>query len=209
MRKFARVAGLIGMALGLVMASAPAAQAASVLTVEFTGDATLGCGLGYPGITGGTPGVTTSTQTAPYPHVLTHITGGATSCPFAVTPQTSTCAAEEVSPKKTPPVNAGLCTISANGTVEGYCGLSAGHGTATIITPWNTFDVDFYFTGVGGTLELTGLITKRSTGQTGKFTATVEAVPPTPVTTPAGGSCLSGSASVFRLTGGGIGEMTP
>jgi hypothetical protein len=209
MRKFARVAGLIGMALGLVMAGAPAAQAASVLEVEFTAEINLGCGLGSPVLTGSTPGVTTTTETSPYVHVLTRVTGGRNNCSFTVGAGTQVCLAEEESLKKTPPVNAGQCTIQGSGVVEGFCGLSAGHGSATIVTPWNTFDVDFYFTGVGGTLELTGLITKRSTGQTGKFTATVEAIPPTPVLTPAGGTCTAGTASIFTVVGAGVGEMTP
>lgn len=190
MRRLARAVGLLGMALGLVLTSVPAAHAAASLTVTFTDQASLtGCdGLGAPG-TG------TTDPTNPLAEL----------CTFTIDALGQTCAYSEESIKNGKVPTAGLCSFTATGTVKGYCGLSKGEGTATInlLGTGQTYTVEFLFVGTGGTLTVTGTATKHTGGQTGPFEAVVEAAPPTPLLTPEGGSCTNSTATIFTIVGEG------
>jgi hypothetical protein len=202
MRRIARAVSLVAVALGLVMTNVPAAEALSLADITFVGDAELTqcSGLNYPPPVGTGPDLaTTSTTVITAPHPMVLLTGGK-SCNFNA--DSDVCVGAEVSAKKLPPAGAGLCVLTANGSVNGYCGLSSGHGSGLITLGSQSFHFTFYFFATGGTLYVSGLITKHTTGQTGKIVAVVEALPPTPATTPEGGSCLT-LATVFNLNGVG------
>jgi hypothetical protein len=64
-----------------------------------------------------------------------------------------------------------------------------------------TFDLDWYWTDIDGSTTWSGLMTKRTTGQSGKFGGSSQTTPPNAVTTPTGGSCLTGTATTFLSVG--------
>jgi hypothetical protein len=208
MRAVRRIWILVLLAVGLVTSSTPAAEAFTLGCVAFTGPAVLtACGgLGYP-TTGnsGTPVIPPpiSIETAPYPHGL--VVWGGESCGLALS--SSACAGVEMTTKKPVPLGAGLCSLTGSGSVSGFCGLASGHVTIIIVHGVQTYAVDVYFSIVDGTIVITGLITKTTTGQTGKFSALGEATGPAETVTPGGGSCLASTATFFTLAGYGEGLM--
>lgn len=96
------------------------------------------------------------------------------------------------------------CSIVANGTVNGWCGLSQAQGVATVTFGGQTYTVVFHFTGIGGTLIVDGHVRKNNIpNHTSLVVGVVEAVP-LPGTT--GGptitnSCSSGTAVTFQIAG--------
>lgn len=176
MRRWLRRVVLPLSVVALFATAAPAAHAASTLTATVTGAFTLSAcaGLGLPPL---------DIEVCAY------------------TSTASTCVAAEASTKKIAVLNAGACSISTTGTVTGTCLLMTGTGTGTLTLGSQTFRLEFVLTGVSGTAVFTGTMTKLTTGQRGPMAAVGDYVFPTALTTPAGGSCVSGTAAFFTWVG--------
>jgi hypothetical protein len=129
---------------------------------------------------------------------------------------TATCAyvGQNVTKLGKTPTDAGMCVITATGTVTGYCGLLTGTGTGTAIGPIGlgiTQAIDFALTltGVGTTVVVSGAATKPP--HTGNLRAVIEVLgdsdpPPPPLTLP--DSCLFGTADSFTTVGTAVLKLT-
>lgn len=213
--------------LALLGVATPPAHAATAAAVSFTGTAVLSTPIGYPCVSGGLPTLSTLLP-------LPSISPGSSKCsPFTWGPpsrvplplptypwlqlpnaatftfSTSTCLMVVAHITKPAPtgttVHTPSCTLSATGIVLGFCGLSQGHGTATITDPLGfTYSVGFHWTGIGGNLVIDGQVTKFSNPtQRGTFLGLAHAIGPEPITVP-GQSCLNKTARTFTVAGGGV-----
>lgn len=165
-----------------MFASATPAQAASHSSALFTGNATTSP-LGYP---------CTPPGSVPGPN-CPPLGGG----PFGgFTFQSTACLGYKInilSPKTTT-ASGPSCSITAAGTLQGYCGLASGSGTATLTyfgLGTYTLVANFVLQSVGGTVLLTG-----TASNNGIFEAVVEAIP-----NPTSGSCLAGTQNEFIIVG--------
>lgn len=168
-----RIALLGFLVLGALFLVPTSAQAAENGTINFTGTATVGS----PGLTYPPPG-TTSPSSGP-------------TLPFSFASSTCDGASEG---KKGPQADTS-CSITATGTVTGFCGLSNGTANGTITFAGQSISFSVSWTSPpsgGGTLILMGSADKG--GQTGTVKGEVTAVP-------TGGSCLAGGATGFTIAG--------
>lgn len=211
MRKLARIGVLVVAVAGLLGTSTPPASAAESLTVVFTGTTTIGTtpdGLAFPCVNAGTVsladcpviGTPISVQNLPTGHnFLTFIRPvfhGGDSAGFNFT--STTCAAADVATVGAHTLGAGTCSMAANGTVHGYCGLGEGFLVGGLAVSSNSLlptvghATRFYqfvgrFVTVGAVSVFRGSITNTTSGETGEFTV-VLAIAPT------AGSCLDNSS---------------
>jgi hypothetical protein len=107
------------------------------------------------------------------------------------------------------PVQAGLCSFTASGTIGtnglggpfatgAFCGGSGGTLTGALIDPaGQTVNFSGTFTTVASLVVFVGSATKGA--QSGPIVSVADAIPPNPVL--GGGSCLDGNATAFTVVG--------
>ncbi len=184
--RLARVGLILAAVLGIAATNIPSANATTVAAVVFVGNATVTPGLGYPC----TPAPSNCPPTVTVnPGPPPSVTIGGTSGGFTF--NSLVCVGVKVDiakPKGTGP-HGPLCSITASGSITGYCGLSQGSGSGVIgfapVAP-KTVTFNFHFTSVGGTLVITGTTTGAKAG--GTIVSVVQAIPN--ITT--GQSCAGG-----------------
>jgi hypothetical protein len=201
----ARLGGILAGVVAMSAAVVPPASAHSEATIDFQGRATLTAGLGTPG-TNGTPTVTANPgagkKTAPF------VVGGGNTRTgtFASASGTGGCVGTGTNaPDKQKPTTQGPnCSIQATFTVRGFCGLSSGSGTGTVVLGGQTRWYNFTWTDPGGNMVVLGNWwktgpTKPPPGQVeGDIVAFVKA---TPDPTPGTGSCTNKTAANFIVVG--------
>ena len=165
------------------------ARAATVLTVTFSG-VVITSPLGYP---------------------MLNVSPTSGSGTFS----SSVCAGTMSSTTKVTPAEADIgCSVVAAGTVGPesitnlgpWCGLTEGtwQGDIWLNKPGGSHQL-YFFLGTakqqGNEWHLIGKATKRDTGETGPIEVKGTLRASNPILTPAGGSCLSGTATHFDLSG--------
>ncbi|HEX9969978.1 MAG TPA: hypothetical protein VGB03_07550, partial [Acidimicrobiales bacterium] len=171
MRKLLRAGVLAVALLGLLGSTLSPAQATTAFTFTFEGSARTGP-LGYP--------------CAPIPSGIFSncpepVGTGGNTVGFTFASNTCVGSKTDVLKAKNPPgepvkTYTGLCSITASGVVTGYCGLSTGGGSGTIVftdaVKGNAKVMPFTFTWTGSahTLVVTG------TSNKGPFFGTAEAL---------------------------------
>ncbi len=211
--RIVRVGVLIASVMGLLATATPA-EASYVKNVTLTGnaalfnckDATTGApspGLSYPVWTSGGATTTeipdTKTEYKPGPkgtgiEVNTIVLNG-NLCDFFFG---ANCVKVSVGNKKT---GVDTCTITATGTVTGFCGLSSGLGTAVLVNTSNTLtqkpDVvtDFKFSSTVTTLR----VSDKDGDPTDWIQGQVSVNPNVQIT--GGGSCTNKTATTFLIAG--------
>ena len=216
MKRLTRLAAVAVGVLAMVGAVTTPAHANTTAEITFTGTATVTGGIGYPN-TLPIPPETPTTQCLdplpdgnPVPNCHTHYTHHQRSVSFF----SDNCVDAGVNVGKLTkvPAFAGPCSIVApTGYVTGHCGLSGGQVTGTYVSSEpQVFEFNVHFSGVGGELVITGHVTKPSTGQSGKITAVVTAVPviETPVLTTPNQSCTNKTQEDFNIVGEATGVTT-
>lgn len=196
-------------ALVPALAPTPPASADTVLTVAFTATVQLGSGYDTPCVTTsklcpvffpGLVGVQFGPKGEPDPEV--HPGGNRTT--YAVMSNACAAAGATVGEGSTAPAEAGTCTLTTSGWVNGFCGLSEAQTTGTLVTPTTgmgtarSFAVLLEVTDVGGVAYLTGLVAQG--GRLGHLhgVGIITAVPEPGV--PVGNNCLAKTATRFTLT---------
>lgn len=209
MRRKITAALLFAALVGGVLTAQPA-SAVQEGSVEFAGTANVAGGLLYPGIEmhEGPCTVwtkvytkTAKTKTKTTTNTLPGCRNTSWSFGSATCVDTHTTA---LKPGKAPAA-AGACFIGANGQLSGFCGSSSGEGTGIFIDAQgqlHTFRI-VWTESAGGTLPITGQVTKESTGQTGPIVSTVTAIPVPVVAVPFQNSCSNPAAPAtdFTITG--------
>ena len=174
MKKLFRIA-FVGALIAAAFSVAPSAQAQTILgSVTFTGSAHVSTGLSYP------------------------VLGAEETRNFTFA--SDTCVDADVTDD--PDASVGTnCSISASGTVTGYCGLSTGQGSGTYVSSnRGTYTYSFEWTSVGGELIITGSISDAD-GNSGPLAGIVTAIPPLPAPVGSGQSCTTGNAQDFTIVG--------
>jgi hypothetical protein len=130
LRKLARIGVLVLSLLGMAGTLAPTpAEATTVGAVVFNGNAFVhGHGIAFPFIDSDGP---TGPNGVPLDLNKTPL-NLSNSASLFFTSTTCVAAAVNVAKEPKPPVEAGLCTITATGNVHGYCGLSEGQVSGVI-----------------------------------------------------------------------------
>lgn len=200
----ARLGVLTAAVVGLMVTMVPSASATTIKEVGFTGNANLARPLGYPCAPITVP--PTFTKCPPPVGTMNHAD---------FTFRSDNCVKLSVSANKTPDkTGPAFCHLVARGTVWGYCGLSVGLGTATLVNTGpiapeapggnkTTMNFNFEFTGVASTLFLTG------TQLGGNAFVTGEAFI-FPAAGPLVGSCTDKTATTFTLAAKAtITDLTP
>jgi hypothetical protein len=208
-RRSARTGAILLAALGVAASFVPPAEAEGTKEIVFQGTANVTTGLGLPGANATiTPNVNPSKK-AP----LFTTNGNTRSGSFT----SATCAAVSAMPKQEKPTSAqGLstCTImSPLFTVTGYCGLSYGRGTGTLVVR-NPVDntiqqiIGFKFTWTdpgGGNLAILGNWWfgggPEPTNPTDIDGDIVAAIKATPDPTVSGTSCTNKTQQFFLIEG--------
>lgn len=176
MKRFIRVAGVAVGVLATVAVPTPPAHAHTTAEATFIGYLTVVGGFGYP--------VLTLQVTAPgtsclaflpdgnpvpnchpvYDHQRMMLFYSVTFCTDEVT---------NVAKASKPLETTGACGIYASGTLTGHCSLSGGQLSGTYVDSWGQpYDFDVHFTEVGDWV-ITGHVTKRWTGASGKIVGDV------------------------------------
>lgn len=134
--------GLLAAVIGVLVPSSPASGGVHVC--GGAGTATTGAGLLYP--VSAVPPVTGLLPPLPHPHIVVHQATNTTfGFEFSIA---GACA--NTNPTPPGPGNVKL-TVTANGVVSGWCGLSSGSGVLNLgASP------RFAWIGIGGFLVLTG-----------------------------------------------------
>jgi hypothetical protein len=210
MRTAGRLAGAIVLAITMTLAGATRAEALTTLSLVFTGSAVVGncAGMGYPVLTG-TPTVppVTTVWTHPHPQIETY--WGGPTCSFAIIG--TSCLGTEATLKAAPVVRP-LCTITASGWETGFCGFFSGRVLGTLMFGTDPsapiFDFDLVYSSVTEKWTGTGSVTKRTTGQSGTFVMEVMTKRPDFVSTPAGGNCINGTATIWDALGTATATLT-
>lgn len=218
--RLARFAVLAAGLIGLFTAGMPAAEADTVGTLAFTGNATVtgddpNQTIAYPCVHQTLPGTvtvdlnlcllellgtTTKPKMLPKPGDVNPTVNFTTRHnPSNVVFGHKTCFGVVVNDNKLDkdPVDVGACVIFATGKVWGHCGLSTGMVTGGLITPTNTFTFTVKFTGIAGELFITGHVTLSNPPQNGWIRGIVTAAP----NSTSGSSCFDKHRLDFIIEG--------
>jgi len=179
--RLVRLIVVVGVVLGVVGVPTPPASAAHFIDMWTHGSA-ISSGLGdpctYPG-TACPPNPTTTSGTAPDGLPVTYVSPGGTNENFAFNTAVCMQVGVHTTGGKTP-VEPGLCSLAGAGVITGFCTIATASGSgffttfdALVTTGQSyTFDWVLTLTGLAGNqvvMQLTGTVTKSSTGETGSI----------------------------------------
>ena len=201
-----RLVVVVGVLLGLVGVPTPPASAAHLVTLWTQGTATAG-GLGDPCTSPGKPcppNSTTTSTTAPDGLPVTYVAPGGNSRNFSF--GTSVCLHGSVhTTGGKVPAEAGICGLAGAGVVTGFCTIATGSGSGFFYTldplvtaaQYYEFSWVLTLTGLAGsqfTMQITGTVTKTSTGETGSIRGLLHA-------NLLSGDCLNKTAGSWNTSG--------